>query len=599
MAIHHRKKQYLKTVKLLTKVTPQNINRKDKHGRTALHYAALVRSPDVLRHLIQKGSDWKTADENGDTALKFMLKRPIDYINLGPCSTVIYSLLNSSEMPIYNDVHVRCLKLLDNLLNAAKCERSGPPKILRYMALHHLPLSWYTLLKLDADLNCPFNGFPNFFQDSYDQIRQPIATISELLKVFKLNVEISCEVVFDYATIHIMSFYSYFDVGGDYFSTLQKLVGVKGSRMLDKCYDVEGYLPFHRAVLGKNTYAIDWFMQLGVDIWKKTKSGWTSLDLSLTYGQCSPAILDRILSNIKSDPNYEVGLNDSAFWCDTTSTPLSYLHIATVNGLWCLRYIHKNTFIPISRLPFTSCNNTHGINILYLAKLYHDVDERVTKWEDLGLPTSTTISKYPEREAEYHLVYNNFFSTPDVNLNLMFEVDSLDLFQCPGINEFLPHEDVIEEQTERCSIRCWQSALHAHHSFSSTFRAALNINDNVFDPNAGFVDIVPQMAGLQYSCVQLFYKVSSTLWRQVSKAYACSRKCRCLEVMRLLQKQFTSKQFRFGTVGKFATERMGWRDTSSNGDVQYRWPFSFFLKKALKIDKEYEYLRILAAQPKY
>jgi hypothetical protein len=51
--------------------------------------------------------------------------------------------------------------------------------------------------------------------------------------------------------------------------------------------------------------------------------------------------------------------------------------------------------------------------------------------------------------------------------------------------------------------------------------------------------------------------------------------------MQLLQEKFTSEPF----IGKLVAERMGWSDTSLDGDVKYRWPFSFLLKKALRTDK--------------
>ena len=90
------------------------------------------------------------------------------------------------------------------------------------------------------------------------------------------------------------------------------------------------------------------------------------------------------------------------------------------------------------------------------------------------------------------------------------------------------------------------------------------------------------MAQLRCHSVKMFYKISSRLWQQVSKAYSCSHTCRCLEIMQLLQEQLTSKPREYQIVGKFVTERMGWDDASTNDDLLHRWPFSFLLKKALK-----------------
>jgi ankyrin repeat protein len=594
---YDHEKQYLKTIKLLTKAAPQNINKKDKHGRTALHYATLVRSPDVVKHLIRKGSDWKIKDENGDTALKFVLKLPIDYINLGPCSTVIYSLLNSSEMAISNEMHGNCLRMLRRVrsLNVRCNLGSTIVRIVKLMDHHNLPLSWYALLKIDADLYCLSHENPRHASQY-----RVISTISELLKVIiEFDVKVSCEIPGSYSTLHVMAMMlNPIFVRKNYVLLLQRYVTNYSmeSRILDECYDADGFLPIHYAVLWSNIDAVDLLINHGVDIWKKTRSGLTTFHLSLLNGQCSPRILDKLLNNITSNKEYNVP-SGSDFWCNTTSKPaFALLHIAARSGLRCLRYIHENSFIPISRLLFTSCTNTHGIDLLYLLKLYHVV-EWTTEWNDLGLPTNTTLSKYPERDAEYHLIYNYFFLTPHVNLNLKFEVNVLDLFRHPGINNLLPHVRVIEEQIKRCYNRCWRSASHASRNYFSTFRAVSIIND-MFDPRSdGFIDIVPQMAELRYHCVKMFYNVSTTLWRQVSKAYTCSRKCRCLEIMRLLQKEFTSYQIQNSATIFIAERLMAWNTTFttfSYVNVLDRWPFGFLLKKALKMDKEYNYLKILS-----
>jgi ankyrin repeat protein/dephospho-CoA kinase len=588
---YDREKQYLKAIKLLTKVAPQNINKKDKHGRTALHYAALVRSPDVVKHLIRKGSDWKIMDENGNTALKFVLKQPIDYINLGPCSAVIYSLLNSSEMAISNEMQLNCLGMLEVTgTSNITCDLSGSPtisSIVKLMAHHNLSLSWYTLFKIDAHLYCLSHENPGA------SLYRAISTISELLRVIiELDVKVNCGIPSSFSTLHVMAMMlnSKFVKKNYSLLPLQRYVNNYSteSRILDECYDANGVLPIHYAVFAGNVDVVDLFMNHGVDIWKKTRSGWTTFQLSLVTGHCSHRLLDKLLNYITSNKEYKVP-SGSDFWCNTTSASLSLLHIAAKNGSLCLRYIHENKFIPISRLPFNSCTNTHGIDLLYLLKLYHNV-EWPTEWNDLGLPTNTTLSKYPERDAEYHLVYKYFFFRRDVNLNLKFEANGLDLFRHPGINNLLPHGHVIEEQIKRCYNRCWHSASHASRNFLSTFRAVSIIND-MFDPRSdGFIDIVQQMAELRYQCVKMFYKVSTTLWRQVSKSYTCSHKCRCLEIMRLLQKEFTSDPYRFGKEARFLTERMGWNNTSYE-NIRYHWPFGFLLKKALKMDEEYNYLQ--------
>ncbi len=76
----------------------------------------LVRSPHVVKHLIQKGCDWRVKDEGGNTALEFMLKRPLDYINFCSCSPDFYSLLNSSKMAISSEMNAEYINIFSSLV---------------------------------------------------------------------------------------------------------------------------------------------------------------------------------------------------------------------------------------------------------------------------------------------------------------------------------------------------------------------------------------------------------------------------------------------------------------------------------------------------
>ena len=575
--------RYFSTIKLLTEVTPQNIIKKDRKGKTALHYAALVRSPEVVRHLIEKGSNWKLRDEDGNTALEFMLRGHLLYIaNLGLCRSVFYSFFNSSEMAISSEAHVMCLNWLYALTQELTKQCRGntdPPSILYKVKHYNLPLSWYILLKVDADLQCLSGNF-GFFD-----MRRSMETLGKLLKNIKIEVKVNLQVGFDYSILHVAAYYlrpSGIDMYDQISLSMQRRFEayLNGSHILDESYDLHGYLPIHYAAAGNNNHTIYWLINHGADIFKKTRSGWTTFHLLLTNSHYS-GMLDEVLHIITSSKKYNFS---SDFWCNTIRAPLSFLHIAARKGLWFLNRIRRNQFIPVPNLPFSSCSNSHGIDLLYLMKLYHDVE-----WKDLGLPANTTLSKYPESEAEFRLIYNMFFISPHVYPNLTNEDEILDLFRCPGINDLLPHMNIIEEQLNRCRYRCRSSASQVCRSFSTIFNSTFTVGHS-------FTEIVRQMAELRYHCIKMFYKVSTKLWRQVSKAYTCSFKCHCIEMKHKLQKEFTREKY-FREVKRFVAERMGWNNTSQNGDVRYRWPFIFLLKKFLKMDKDYEYLDILSGEP--
>jgi hypothetical protein len=180
------------------------------------------------------------------------------------------------------------------------------------------------------------------------------------------------------------------------------------------------------------------------------------------------------------------------------------------------------------------------------------------------------------------------------------------LFECPGINELLPHKTEIKEyiKIKTCPTRCWRSAFEASREFSSNF-PYVDIQNFISNPFTDkFLDIAHHMAELRFHLVKMFHfnsfhsisisTLEKELWRKVRKAHSCAHNCSCFEIMQLLQEKFTSEPRRYKKVGIFVAQRMGWTDISADGDVKYRWPFSFLLKKALKTDKAYKYLEILS-----
>jgi hypothetical protein len=178
------------------------------------------------------------------------------------------------------------------------------------------------------------------------------------------------------------------------------------------------------------------------------------------------------------------------------------------------------------------------------------------------------------------------------------------LFECPGINELLPNKTEIKEYKRLCATRCWPSAFEVSREFSSNF-SYVDIQNFISNPFTDkFIDIAHHMAELRFHLVKMFHfnsfhsisisTLEKELWRKVTKAHSCAHNCSCFEIMQLLQERFTSEPW-YDFVGKFVAQRMGWTDTSwEDGDVKYRWPFSFLLKKALRTDKEYKYLEILS-----
>ena len=504
-----------------------------------------------------------------------------------------------------------------------KCDTRAK-SLLGGLLRHKLPLSLYALFKSGLDVNCAREQFKEYLIWPYGikalfRDRQPELPdeLLEILKIFQINIEVVCDIPFGQSELHLMAYFRTSpQLVGNLFQPsvngipfpLQRFIAShsKGVEILNECYDKEGYLAIHRAVEGANLYlhAVSWFIEIGADLSKKTKSNLTALALAIVnlkslilLGLDTEYIFDKLLEKTQEKSH-------TVFQCNTEHFDLSLLHLAGSRGMAIAEKVHRK----IPALPL-NCTNTDGIQPIYLAYLYNATEHSIW-WNDkeafqnLGLALDKEPSKYPEREAEYHLIYNQFYRTPQEDLRNMLNHEGL--FECPGINELLPHKTEIKDKIlKACPTRCWRSAFEASREFSSNF-PYVDIQKNfILNPFTDkFLDIAHHMAELRFHLVKMFhfnsfhsisnFTLEKELWRKVTKAHSCADSCSCFEIMKLLQEKFTSELRRFKKVGKFVAQRMGWIDTSSDGDVKYRWPFSFLLKKALRTDKAYKYLEILS-----
>ena len=649
----------LKVVKLLTKfgklLTKGNIDTRDAEGRTALHYAALNGFVGAVRHLVREGSDWKMKDKYGNTPLMMALEAAplnVDFhvYRMGRCK---YSNISNHFQSCRSTAFDHTVSYLISLHKASlsKCNEETR-YILHLVILKKLHLSLYNLFGNGIDVHCGDGLKFHFNETLFSEYH--IAEMNEVFKIFKIDVKETCGVRFTQSEIHVMTYLGMPSEIGNFFKPsynnisfpLQRLIdqNSKGFKLFDECYDKEGYLPIHRAVQGGNIDAIQWFLDLGVDIWRKTKSGWTALDLaiyllvpkrfgtsdlkleqysklnsfytilhlhhsSLYKRYCNNARLTDfrkcvIIRNIREkvfEILFEKAFKTNSFerspilqsWCKKDSTELSALHIAASLGMEMLSDIHMKLQSISHKYPL-KCYNKHNIEPMYLAFLYNSVEAHRTLQEIFlqknifeKLTTEYPANlKYPDREAEYHLIYNYLYKTPDEELLSKFDVAGL--FECKGINDFLPDIETLDVKVEQCYDRCWKSVSRARDLFSSTFPRTRVSNLMLFN----FQYFYEHLDETRYYVLKMFYKVSSKLWRHVSEAYKCSYQCRCTEGKKNLLFVFTGEQRRNRKVGEFVAKRMGWSNTSLNGDVQYRWPFKFLLNKALRKDKAFDYLKI-------
>ena len=604
----------LETVRLLLKVLVPDINKQDKYGRTALHYAAVHVLPTLVELLVNAEADWSIEDQRGDTALEFALReKPLDTESFLPCrltSDQVFQVCQSTQFD----------ELANYLLQNAtikKCDIRSK-NLLGRLLYHRLPLSLYALFKSGLDVNCAREQFKRYLNETvsthwsrrYDELL-------EVFKFFQINVKVACDVPFTQSELHLMAYLGTpsLQVGNLFQPSvnntpfpLQKFIvsHPKGVEILNECYDKEGYLAIHRAVQGTNLDAVSWFIEIGADLSKGTKSGLTALVFA-TYNYPSSSTFSQVDNHRKGIFETLLGKideeNHASFQHNTELVGLSPLHVAGSRGMGMLDAFRRK----MQAFPLI-CANSDGIQPIYLAYLYHATNRYISwddkqAFQDLGLLLETGPSKFPEREAEYHLIYNQFYRTPQEDLRNMLSHDGL--FECPGINELLPHKTVIQEyiKIKTCATSCWRSAFEVSREFSSNFPNVdiQNISNTFTDK---FIHIAHHMAELRFHLVKMFnfssfrfisnFTLEKELWRKVTKAHSCAHNCSCFEIMQLLQEKFTSEPREYKIVGKFVAQRMAWTDTSLDGDVKYRWPFSFLLKKALRTDKAYNYLKILS-----
>ena len=598
-------KRSLETIKLLTEQAPQIVNKKDQRGRTALHYAALLASTHIVRHL-ERLANWGIKDESGQTPLELAL-------TMEPLPPLIFL---SDRMTDDNVFHTRHNTAFDETISrlivlhnsTISCDEHAS-WLVGELIRHELPLSLYSLFKMGVNVSC--SGAEHFKRylmklyleyDTLSSIGVGLEII-EVFKIFELNIRVECGIPFNQSQLHLLMYLKLGKDVGNVFqpsvnnvsSPFQRLVFSQGFRILDNCFDKEGFLPIHRAVQGENIDAIEWLIKVGVDVWKETKTGWTALDLVLKWWSYdyTRVEFEEIFISFTKTAKYE---SQTMRWCNTALVRLSPLHIAASDAIGKLRYVHQQT----PRLPLT-CANKHKTQPLYIVYLYHlyilenyNWPESKRLFQNLGLSVRGKPVQYPEQRAEHHLIFNYLYETPHVNLR--YELNLEDIFQCPGISEVLPQSDLVNRQIKRCYNRCGQSAYQASQEFLYIFDDLI-IGNKIFDPVFdGFVDIVAQMAELRYRSLKMLFnfKVSSKLWRKISKAYRCSHRCRCLEIMQLLRKRYINKIIKNDKdVEKLMAERMGWNNSYPLEDLLYRWPFGFFLEKAL-MNKTYDYLEILS-----
>ena len=266
----------------------------------------------------------------------------------------------------------------------------------------------------------------------------------------------------------------------------------------------------------------------------------------------------------------------SSFQCDSTFEGMSPLHIAALMGVDMLNRVYKKAHEIAPSLPL-NCTNKHWITPRYLAQFYDNVnaltgESRLNKNSRQGNEYMKDMLQYPDREAEFHMIYNYFYHSPSAESNVL-AYKSLprhphyDVTNCPGFYDLLP-------ESKGLRVKSYCSPIQETH-------------DEYQDPaNAALRKI--QYCGPNE--ISFCLCISDIEFRMLQEQYA--KDCLCPVFMWELQRWFTSLPKHNRRINQFIAERMGWRDLG-NGEYKKRWPVYFLYKKIKNEYPSYKYLEIL------
>ena len=574
------------------------LDEQDAHGNTPLHFAAFHGREHVVKYLVRVGANVNIKNKNNHTPMWTALKKspllPIKFHVDNRCYTTNDYLYTSCETTPYDEI-VRYL-IWSQKSSISEFDQTV---ILDTAIEHKMPLTLYTLLKIGVDLKYD-DGSSSFLH----HIRVGGREVSEVFKIFSVNVSMECRVPFRNSELHLISYVAVSETFGNFFKPslnkkpgpLQRLIDrhPRGVRILDECYDAEGYLPIHRAAQGGNLHAIKWFKSIGVNTQLKTQSGLTALDISILYlGDIDYGDLSapsKFHSSFVNDhwhipvtsskyrkkvfktllQTFLSTLPESKFPCGPTLEGLSPLHIAAVKGMAVLRYVHKKVTEILPSLPI-NCVNKHHLDPVYLVKFFHGLrneglTERYSKtnfifWYsfaaefkckerihenkiDLEFDDGTLpIVQYPDQESEFFMAFNYLYHPP-LYLPLegkLLASGTIPVSDCPSYYNNFPKSDNAQKplidspDTSECN----------------TIRDEFSRLSCIFD-------------------------------------YMKNHYCKL--VLKMLKSRYmTGRKRKRRQFSQFILRRLGW----INNDIDDKWPFYFLHKMYLKKYKEYEYLKML------
>ena len=430
-----------------------DIDADDIRGRTPLHVAAYNGLADAVNILLQRNATLNIRDKQGKTPLDMAVDNATVVSKLLPfvLATEFHEMRESlcdHEMVVY--------LLLSYGASFKKCKRSGG-SLLHRAIIKQQPYSAQLLLFKGASLTC---------KDSFG--RTPLVSylhnggdwIDVVLKHFNVPVVIKCGKPFNVSVFHLLC-YRPPTVSDDHFfeyegcdkcgecdpseSKLQKGPLAKAIErhplkhgIMNSCLDSEGFTPLHRAAQGANLVAIRYLLANGANESILSPQGHDALSLAILYAgsnfwrlfvfnnwdeqilgmtRASDAAIE-LLRHAMKTRGYRVR-------CDSSKPELTLYHLAASRGLVKVieELFHERKFHQLD----VDCPNADGITPMYLAKVFGiQVESGIyNPWEHVISIIESYGGKmrYPNKDAEYSLIYNRIRGYIPANITLDIRPD--------------------------------------------------------------------------------------------------------------------------------------------------------------------------------
>ena len=463
-----------------------NVDAVDVDGQTALHIAAHYGLADAVNVLLQMNASMEMKDKNGKTPMEVAFEN-------APVESEQFPSFRATKIEdvrehLHGHVMVIFL-LLSHGASSGKCTSSRGSMLHTAIVKKQFHIAQLLLLK-GANLTC---------EDSLG--RTPLITclhnsgeFSGILFSDKITepVAIECGKPFNYSLFHLLSYSRpFFEDNGFFYlekcsestdplCTVKKgplAVAVEShlekERIINSCFDAEGFTALHRAAQGANLVAIRYLLANGANdsilsphghdaltlavlhagrkrLWERNKLVWVDADFHHRL-KAEEAAIELLRHAVKSR-GYKIR-------CDASKAELTLYHLAASRGL--LKFIEVIFSERDLHQLDVDCANTDGITPMYLAKLFKQNEEL----EGQGNPWEQVIQiikrhggkmRYPKKMAEYSLIYNGVYGwipdeftldlRPDIfhfitSLLKSFQVREKRPFHC----SFAPYLDVNSE----------------------------------------------------------------------------------------------------------------------------------------------------------